>query len=230
MEGYPAWHKYQTEAAIHLLRWGSEFTEAVWIALSTHLQPYRQGHDGQPHDFISAAIVLHRQNATALADLAQLFNITEQQLWALLIVQSQPDTTSLDLLSDARDQIHRITAQINFAQQRRLLTNFNYGSAERQRQSDRARNPRNKIGDSEYETTMAALISDLANDREYTGLSAKQLWPVFISALDAHHLDPVEDDSKSGKPRCTYDCRGKRKSITLGHFSNVVATSRKKSD
>lgn len=228
MEGYTAWDKYQTEATIHLLRWNSTFTDTVWSALSEALRPYETDSVGNQRDSISAALLLCKENPGTLADLATTCGITEKQLWALLITKAEPGTTSLDRLSDARDRIHRITAQEGFAQQQRLHANFNLGSATRQDQSDRAKKNRGKFGGDNPKLTMADVIANLATAHEYGESSAKELWPVLLSKLDEYHLDPQEDKSVAGKLKYIYDLRGKQKTISFEHFSNVVSESRKK--
>lgn len=226
MDSYSTWCKYQKEAAVYLLRWSAEFTERVWAALYVDLVPLLSAPAPQDRDPITAALLLNKQDTDAIARLATQFNIGEKQVWALLIDHADLTTTSLDRLSDARDQIRRLSAQEDFAKQRLLHPNFNYVAEVRKQQSARAKHPRIKIGEDEDASNLVQVIKDLALDLEYEEFSAKQLWPVFIGVLDAYHLDPVED--ASGLWSCSYDLRGQSRKISFRRFANVVAASRKK--
>jgi hypothetical protein len=226
MESYSTWCKYQNEAAVYLLRWNAEFTGRVWAALCTALAPFLSAPDSRAPNPITAAFLLRKQIPTALTDIAVRFDINEKQLWALLIDHADPVSTSLDRLSDARDQIRRLTAQEDFAEQQRLHPNFNYVAEVRKQQSVRAKHPRVKIGEGEDASTLTDIIRKLALDRQYEELGAKDLWSVFIGVLDDYHLDPVEDTS--APLTCTYDLGGQSRQITFKRFANVVAGSRNK--
>jgi hypothetical protein len=228
VENYSTWCKYQNEAAVHLLRWNAEFTERVWSALCADLAPFLSGPDSKALNPITAALILRKQVPTALAHLAAKFDISEKQIWALLLDHADPATTSLDTLSDARDQIRRLTAQEDFAEQQRLHPNFNYVAEVRKQQSGRAKQPRLKIGDGENASTLTQEIEKLALAPRYAELSAKQLWPIFIGLLDEYHLDPVEDTSDPLNSKCTYDLGGQPRQISFKRFSNAVAKSRNK--
>lgn len=227
MESYSTWCKYQNEAAVYLLRWNAEFTGRVWAALCTVLAPFLSTPDSRAPNAITAALLLRKQTPTTLADLAAQFGINEKQLWALLIDHADPASTSLDRLSDARDQIRRLTAQEDFAEQQRLHPNFNYVAEVRKQQSIRAKHPRVKIGEGGDASTLTGVIRKLALDRQYEELSARDLWSVFIGVLDEYNLDPVEDTS-APPSTCTYDHDGQSRQITFKRFANVVAESRNK--
>jgi hypothetical protein len=222
MEGYTSFYKFQTEAAMHLLRWGADFTEKVWAALCGLLHPHQQDSDGKPRDYISAAFLLRRQDTSALASFATKCNITEKQVWALLINQADPEVTSLDRLSDARDQIHRITVQEDYAQQQQLHDNFNLGTSTRQLQSEKAKYERGKLGD-DQEVTMRGIVRDLVNSPLNRQLAARDLWDPLFSELEKHHLDPEEDKSNPKNPRYSYDGPNGRKTLTFKSFANIVS-------
>lgn len=221
MDGYTAWYKYQTEATIHLLRWSQEFTEKVWAALCVVLKPYQTNSDGKPRDYISAAFLLRRQDASALAAFATKCNITEKQVWALLIDQADPEITPLDRLSDARDQIHKLTAQEDYAQQQRLHANFNLGTATRQLQSHKAKKDRGNFGDNE-KIFMKTIVSDLVKSPANRRLTAKELWPHLFSKLEEHQLDP-EENATPGQLQYSYNGPSGRKTLTFGSFANIVS-------
>lgn len=228
MANYEILWKYQNEAAVHLLRWNVAFTETVWAALCADLAPRLSGTAPTAPDPITAALLLRKQTPEALAQLAAKFNINEKQVWALLIDRADPTITCLARFSDVSDQIRRLIAEENSAEQLRLHANYNYGVQERQRQTDRAKKSRIKTGAGSDQPTPAAIIAKLACAEQYNECSAKELWPLFFSELESNHFDPLEDDLKPGKLRYTYDLLDKRKTITFGHFANEVAAYRKK--
>jgi len=226
MENHSTWYKYQNEVAVHLLRWNAEFIERVWAALCAALAPFLSGPHPKAPDPITAALLLRKQVPTALVDLAARLNISEKQVWALLIDHADPTTTSLDRLSDARDQIQHLTAQEAFAEQQRLHPNFNYVAKVRKQQSVRAKHPRVKIGEGADATSLTNIIEKLALDRQYEELSTTDLWNLFIGILDQHHLAPVE--ATSAPIKCIYYLNGRPRTISLKRFSNTVAESRNK--
>ncbi|MGX4643478.1 hypothetical protein [Massilia sp. SYSU DXS3249] len=227
MENYSMWFQYQHEVAVHLLRWPPQFTARVWAALSSDLAPFLSGRDPKAPDPITAALLLRKQAPTVLADLASRCNISEKQVWALLIDRAEPTTTPLDRLSAARDQIRQLTAQEDFAEQQRLHRNFNYGSEERQRQSGRAQKPRVKVDEGSGQLSPAEIITKLAGAKQYKDWSAKELWPAFLGEMGVNHFDPVEGNSKRGDLNCTYDLKGKNRTISLGYFACLVSGHRK---
>lgn len=228
MENYSTWCKYQNEVAIYLLRWNAGFAERVWAALCADLAPFLSGPDSEARDPIAAALLLRKQVPTAIADVAAKFNINEKQIWALLIDRAEPTTTSLERLSDARDQILRLTAQQDFAAQQKLHATFNYGAAERQRQSDRAQHPRVKVDVDAAQLTPAEIIFELAHAAQYQEYTARELWPIFIGEMEANHFDPEEDDSDPEAPKCEYWLVDKQKTLSFRHFANEISRHRKK--
>lgn len=228
MENYSTWSKYQNAVAIYLLRWDAGFAERVWVALCADLAPFLSGPNSEAPDPITAALLLRKQVPTALADVAAKFNISEKQIWALLIDRAEPTITSLERLSDARDQILRLTAQQDFSAQQKLHATFNYGAAERQRQSARAQHPRVKVDVESDQPTPTEIIFELAHASQYEEYTAKELWPVFIGEMKANHFEPEEDYSDPKGTKCTYWLADKPKTLSLRHFSNEIAKHRKK--
>lgn len=228
MENYSTWCKYQNEVAIYLLRWDAEFAERVWVALCAALAPFLSGPNSEAPDPITAALLLRKQVRTALADVAAKFDISEKQIWALLIDRAEPTTTSLERLSDARDQIRHLTAQQDFAAQQKLHATFNYGAAERQRQSARAQHPRVKAEVESNQLTPAEIIFKLAHAGEYKEYTARELWPVFLGELEANQFDPEEDNSDPKAVKYEYWLVDKHKTISFRHFANEIAKHRKK--
>lgn len=228
MENYSTWCKYQNEVAIYLLRWNAGFAERVWAALCADLAPFLSGPDSEARDPITAALLLRKQVPTALTNVAAKFNISEQQIWALLIDRAEPTTTPLERLSDARDQILRLTAQQDFAAQQKLHANFNYGAAERQRQSARAQHPRVKAEVDPTQLTPAEIIFKLAHAGEYKEYTARELWPVFYGELEDNQFDPEEDKSDPKSVKYEYCLVDKKKAISFRHFANEIAKHRKK--
>jgi hypothetical protein len=104
-------------------------------------------------------------------------------------------------------------------------------------QSNRARNRRNKVGDTA--TPLSQMIEELA--LKYRDLAARELVPHFLSRLREEHCDPIEIPRKTGdirKDRIEYDferTKGSnssekhRKSITIGRFENIVSKIRRAS-
>jgi hypothetical protein len=226
LEGYPAWYKYQTEAMILILRWSPAFTDHVWTLLSECLNKGASS-DATPSPIAQA--LLRRQDVTFL-ELGK--NFGEARLWALLISKAEPETTSLDQLSDARDQIRRVTVQteLDLNRQVQLHENFNYGSGLRYTQKVKARLPRGVIGDGTNGTTIRDVVDSLANGAEYIGLTSKQLWPQFLGNLDRLGLDPEEhsDFPEWTKRRISYDFKDGRKMLTYNTFAKLVSEARKK--
>lgn len=94
-------------------------------------------------------------------------------------------------------------------------------------QSKRAQNPRGKIpGEGK---TVNKLIEELALNPEYLDESAKELWSHFFAELDELGLEPEEHEALDLKKcSCKYSIEGSPRNITLGRFSNIVSTTRKK--
>jgi transcriptional regulator with XRE-family HTH domain len=228
MENYSTWCKYQNEVAMYLLRWDAGFAERIWAALCADLAPFLSGTNPKASDPITAALLLRKQVPTALADVAAKFNISEKQIWALLIDRAEPTTTSLERLSDARDQILRLTVQQDFSAQQKLHATFNYGAAERQRQSARAQHPRIKVDVDSDQLTPSEIISELAHAAQYEDYTARELWPVFLGEMAANHFEPEEDDSDPKATKCEYWLVDRPKTLSFRHFANEIARHRKK--
>lgn len=225
LEGYPAWYKYQTEAIILILRWSPAFTDHVWALLSECLNK------GAPADAPSApiALALTRRQDSAFLELGKEFG--EARLWALLISKAEPETTSLDQLSDARDQIRRVTvqAELDLNRQVQLHENFNYGSGLRHTQKGKARLRRGVIGDGTNETTIRDVVDSLSNGAENTSLTAQQLWPHFFGNLDRLGIDPEEhSDFPESDRSISYDFKDRRKTLTYKTFAKLVSQARNK--
>jgi hypothetical protein len=87
-------------------------------------------------------------------------------------------------------------------------------------QRSRAQRPRVQIGD--VGLTMKELIARFATKPENQNLTVPDLWPRFFAELDSCGVCPTE-----GECSYEYDYGDGRKSITYGHFANVISRCRR---
>lgn len=251
MEGIPAWHKYKNRAAIHLLRWNSSFSANVWTAFCALLDT--QANRIAPGDgsYISKAIRLRRAFAAPFLRVTDTFNVTEQQLWALLIERAEQSSTSIDDLSDADAQISRLAAsqdaldrqlmhmklQANATVEAELKANAVVTEAKlkanaaadaefSRHQSNRAKKPRNVIVTIDQEIDVESLYKKLATNANYSGHTAKELWQVFFGLLDELGASPEEIVLPDGRLKITYLAQGGERSIIDTSFKSKLAVHR----
>ncbi len=94
-------------------------------------------------------------------------------------------------------------------------------------QAATAAKPRGKLADG---SRMSEVIGRLANSPEHRELTAKELWPHFLSALEERGLDPNELHPADPRQTCVqYDSNSKLNktaSMTRRSFCNAVSRAR----
>ena len=228
MQGIPVWHKFKKHAAIHLLRWHEDFSAKVWEVFTTKLSTLAGG-SRVAEAPVAMAIQLRQQHAALFARLVSevttTFSVTEQQLWALLIDRASSDTTSVDELSDAYEQLLRLGAvQQNLDMALLHGKNTKY----RETQSENAQQPRNVLDTLDGEVAVSTLIEDISKDERYQDMYALELWPIFIAKLEKCGAAPVQSVASKARSRVTYFVDGGERSMLDETFTKKVSSFRSK--
>ena len=106
------------------------------------------------------------------------------------------------------------------------------GINNRRAQSEKAKNPRGKVGDEDGSDAFEILLSTLAKQKDALGkyTPASDLWGELYSKLEDAGAAPklVRNNSKPRKQRYNYKANGKEKHITQGRFETRIGEYRKK--